>query len=71
MIDLKQLVKEINPDFEFGFYTGFSPGDGNVAAYQRQRGHSIETLKQVGLDFVLPYCEGRHLDNETRELKKL
>ncbi len=71
LVDLKQLVKSINPQFQFGFYTGFSPEDGNVSAYQKNRGHSIETLRQVGLDFVMPYCEGRHRDRETMELEKV
>ncbi|NOY60786.1 MAG: hypothetical protein GXO75_17905 [Calditrichaeota bacterium] len=71
LIDLKTLVKSINPRFQFGFYSGFSPRDGNVAAYQKNRGHSIETLKQVGLDFVMPYCEGRHRERETMELEKV
>jgi len=56
---------------QFGFYTGFSPRNGNVAAYQKNRGHSIETLRPVGLDFVMPYCEGRHRERETAELEKV
>ena len=69
--DLKQLVKSIKPDLQFGFYSGFSPKDGNIAAYQRQRGHQIETLKQVGVDFIIPYCEGRHREQEGREIEKV
>ncbi len=71
LIDLKILVKSINPKFQFGFYTGFSPNDGDVKGYQLNRGHGIETLKQAGVDFVMPYCEGRHVENETREIQKV
>jgi len=71
LIDLKHLIKSINSQFSYGFYTGFSPSNGDVAEFQRNRGHSIETLKQVGFDFVMPYCEGRHGDNETKEIEKV
>lgn len=71
LINLRQLVKSINPHFQFGFYSGFSPDDGNVAAYQKNRGHGIEMLRQVGPDFVMPYCEGRHRERETMELEKV
>jgi hypothetical protein len=71
LIDLKKLIKSINPKFEFGFYTGFSPSDGNVAEFQLTRGHDPKTLKQVGLDFLMPYCEGRHKEMETREIEKV
>jgi hypothetical protein len=71
LTDLKRLVKSIKPDFQFGFYSGVSPNDGNVAAYQRRRGHQIETLKQVGMDFVMPYCEGKHREREGREIEKV
>jgi uncharacterized lipoprotein YddW (UPF0748 family) len=30
LMDLKKLIKSINPAFEFGFYTGFSPADGDI-----------------------------------------
>ena len=71
LMDLKQLIKSIKPDFQFGFYSGFSPEDGNIAAYQRNRGHQIDTLKQVGMDFIMPYCEGRHREREGREIEKV
>jgi len=71
LIDLKKLIKSINPKFEFGFYTGFSPSDGNVENFQLARGHDPKTLKQVGFDFLMPYCEGRHKDLETQEIEKV
>ena len=71
LMDLKQVIKNIKQNFQFGFYSGFSPEDGNVASYQRNRGHQIETLRQVGLDFVMPYCEGRHREREGREIEKV
>jgi hypothetical protein len=71
LIDLKKLIKSINPKFEFGFYTGFSPSDGNIENFQLTRGHDPKTLKQVGFDFLMPYCEGRHKDLETQEIEKV
>ncbi len=71
LINLKELIHSINPKFQFGFYSGFSPENGDVAGYQRNRGHSIETLRQVGFDFVLSYCEGRHGENEFEEIEKV
>ncbi len=71
LLDLKKLVKSINPEFKFGFYTGFSPSDGDIDDYQTNRGHNTEMLNQVGFDFVLPYCEGRHLENETSEISRV
>jgi len=71
LIDLRGVIKDINPKFQIGFYTGFSPGNGDVAGYQRNRGHSIETISQVGFDFLMPYCEGRHKENETKEIEKV
>jgi hypothetical protein len=71
LIDLKKLIKSINPNFEFGFYTGFSPSDGNVENFQLTRGHDPKTLKQVGFDFLMPYCEGRHKELETQEIEKV
>jgi hypothetical protein len=71
LIDLKNLVKSINPKFEFGFYTGFSPSDSNIAAFQQNRGHDTGELGKVGLDFVMPYCEGRHKEFETVEIERV
>lgn len=71
LLDLKQLVKSINPRFEFGFYTGFSPSDGNIAQFQHDRGHDTASLAEVGLDFVMPYCEGRHQARETEEIERV
>lgn len=71
LIDLRKLVKSINPKFQYGFYTGFSPRNGDIAGYQANRGHQIEMLRQVGLDFVMPYCEGRHEARETVEIQRV
>lgn len=71
LIDLKSLIKSINPNFEYGFYTGFSPLDGDIERFQRDRGHDPQTLKQVGFDFLMPYCEGRHKEYEIEEIQKV
>ncbi len=71
LIDLKNLVKSINPDFKYGFYSGFSPSDGDIAAFQLNRGHDTQTLNQVGFDFIMPYCEGRHKNRETEEIERI
>lgn len=71
LIDLKKLVKSINPQFQFGFYTGFSPSDGDIIGFQSNRGQQIETLREVGLDFIMPYCEGRHTERETIEIQRV
>lgn len=64
LIDLRNLVKSINPQFQFGFYTGAAPRDGDIAGFQDNRGHRTQTLAQAGLDFVMPYCEGIHREKE-------
>jgi len=71
LIDLKHLVKGINPKFAFGFYTGLPVTDGNIVGFQDNRGHRTETLAQVGFDFVMPYCEGRNRDKETEMIEKV
>lgn len=71
LIDLKNLIKSINPQFEFGFYTGVPTTDGDIIGYQDNRGHRIKTLKQVGFDFVMPYCEGRNREKETEQIEKV
>lgn len=71
LIDLKNLVKSINPRLQYGFYTGFSPANSDIVGYQANRGHQIETLRQVGLDFLMPYCEGRHQARETVEIQRV
>ena len=71
LLDLRRLAKSINPRLEIGFYTGFSPSDGNIAQFQHDRGHHTETLAEVGLDFVMPYCEGRHQERETAEIERV
>lgn len=71
LLDLKTLIKSINPGFEFGFYTGFSPSDGDIEKFQLTRGHDPKTLKEVGFDFLMPYCEGRHKELETMEVERV
>ena len=71
LIDLRNLVKSVNPEFKFGFYSGFSPADGDINGYQSNRGHDIRMLKQVGLDFIMPYCEGRHKEREIAEIERV
>lgn len=71
LIDLKKLVKSINPKFKYGFYTGVPATDGNIVGYQDNRGHRTETLAQVGFDFVMPYCEGRNRDKEPEMIEKV
>ncbi len=71
LIDLENLAKSINPNFEFGFYTGFSPSDGDIEKFQLARGHDPKTLKQVEFDFLMPYCEGRHKEREIIEIQKV
>jgi hypothetical protein len=71
LLDLKKLIKSINPKFEFGFYTGFSPSDGDIENFQLNRGHDPKMLKEVGLNFLMPYCEGRHKEMETREIERV
>ena len=68
---MKKLIKSIIPKFEFGFYTDFSPSDGNVENFQLTRGHDPKMFKQVGIDFLMSYCEGRHKEHETREIVKV
>jgi hypothetical protein len=71
LVDLKRLIKSINPKFEFGFYTGFSPSDGDIENFQLTRGHDPKMLKEVGFDFLMPYCEGRHKEMETLEIDRI
>jgi hypothetical protein len=71
LIDFKRLIMSINQKFKFGFYTGFSPSDGDIARFQLSRGHDPETLGQVGFDFLLPYCEGRHEEHEIEEIQRV
>ncbi|TKJ37855.1 MAG: hypothetical protein CEE38_07255 [Planctomycetes bacterium B3_Pla] len=71
LIDLKNLIRSINPKFEYGFYTGVPSTDGNIVGYQDNRGHRTETLAEVGFDFVMPYCEGRNRGQETEMIEKV
>ena len=71
LVDLKNLVKSINPNFKFAFYSGFSPDNGDIIGFQSDRGHKTETLAQVDLDFIMPYCEGRHKERETIEIERI
>lgn len=69
--DLSQLAKSMQPGMKFALFTGFSPEDGNIAGFQYQRGHGIETLREIGLDYVMPYCEGRHKEKEPQEMERV
>lgn len=69
--DLLKLAKSIQKNIKFGYYAGFSPDDGNVEEYQYKRGQSVETLRNIGLDFVMPYCEGRHREEETEHIERV
>ena len=71
LIDLKNLVKSINPKFKYGFYTGLSPVDKGIERFQLNRGHDPRTLNEVGFDFVMPYCEGRNKEQEIEEIQKV
>lgn len=69
--DLIEVVKSIRNQIKFTMETGFSPENGNIEKFQRNRGHSIETLRDIGLDFAIPYCEGRHKEKESREIERV
>ncbi len=69
--DLMKLARSMQKKVKFGMYTGFSPEDGDIGGYQYRRGHSIETLREIGLDFVMPYCEGRHKEKEPQEIERV
>ena len=71
LIDLKNLIKKINPQFAIGFYSGVPTTDGDMVGYQDKRGHRTATLAQVGFDFVMPYCEGRNRDKEPEMIEKV
>ncbi len=69
--DLINLAKSIQKKIKFGMFTGFSPENGNIKGYQHNRGHSIETLRDIGLDFAMPYCEGRYKEKEQHEIERV
>lgn len=71
LIEIRKFARSIVPDLKLGFYTGFSPPDGNIAAFQESRGHDINTLRHIGWDFLMPYGEGRHKERETAELERV
>ncbi len=71
LLDLKHLARAVIPGIQFGFYTGFSPVNGNMEEFQLNRGHSPEILREVDFNFLMPYCEGRHEDRETEEVEKI
>jgi hypothetical protein len=71
LLDLKHLARAVIPGIQFGFYTGFSPVNGNLEEFQLNRGHSPEILREVDFDFLMPYCEGRHEEHETEEVEKI
>lgn len=70
--DLIGVSKSIKPDLKFGMYSGFMPDDWDLDKYSRNRGHSIENLRKIeGLDFLVPYGEGRHREREASALEKV
>ncbi len=71
LLDIKTLVKSINPAMQFGFYSGFSPQDGDIEGFQNNRGQTIAVLRDVAPDFIMPYGEGRHREQETKELERV
>lgn len=71
LAELSALIKNGDNQRQFALYTGFSPTDGNIERSQNFRGHRVDTLTRAGLDFVMPYCEGRHRDREETELERV
>lgn len=69
--DLMNLAKSIKGDLRFGIYSGFAPQNGNVERYQELKGQDKKTLQSAGVDFVMPYMEGRHQDNEECQMEKV
>jgi len=69
--DLVNLVKSLKKELRFGIYSGFAPKDGNIERYQELKGHKKETLQRAGIDFVMPYMEGRHLDKEEIQMERV
>ena len=69
--DLVNLAKERKKNLRFGIYSGFSPPEGTVERYQELKGQKRETLQRAGLDFVMPYLEGRHKGKEEFEIEKV
>jgi hypothetical protein len=71
LIEIRSQARAVIPGLKLGFYTGFSPPDGNVRGYQEARGHAAQTIREAGRDFLMPYGEGRHADRETTELERV
>jgi len=71
LIEIRRQARRIIPGLQLGFYTGFSPEDGDIRGFQEGRGHSIEAVREAGWDFLMPYCEGRHRDREDLELERV
>jgi hypothetical protein len=71
LLDIKQLIKSSHPHMQFGFYSGFSPQDRDIEGFQSNRGQTIAVLKNVAPDFIMPYGEGRHREQETKELERV
>ncbi len=71
LADMINLIKDFKSNMRFGFYSGFSPEDGDISRCQELRGHRVDTLKRAGVDFVMPYAEGRHKEQEEYELERV
>jgi hypothetical protein len=71
LLDIKNLIKSNHPQMQFGFYSGFSPQDRDIEGFQSNRGQTIAALKNVAPDFIMPYGEGRHREQETKELERV
>jgi hypothetical protein len=69
--ELSRLVRRDRPSRAFGLYTGFSPADRDIGRSQDHRGHRIDTLTRAGIDFAMPYCEGRHREREEQEIVRV
>ncbi len=69
--DLVNLAKKMRKNLRFGLYSGFAPPDGNIERYQDMKGQKRETLQRAGLNFVMPYMEGRHGDKEEIEMERV
>jgi hypothetical protein len=71
LIAVRSQARAVIPALKLGFYTGFSPHDGDVRGFQEARGHAVETIGEAGWDFLMPYGEGRHAERETAELERV
>lgn len=71
LTEVRHEARRLIPGLQLGFYTGFSPADGDIRGFQEGRGHAPEAVREAGWDFVMPYCEGRHREREAAELERV